>query len=215
MGPPAASRPRQRLPRAQRERQMLTVARRIFGTRGFQDASMDEIAAEVGISKPMLYAYFESKEGLFIACAELATRELIAALEETSTSGPPDQRLWRGIRAFLSWVESNREGWRVLYPAGPVRSGPLAAGLAGSRQAMAAALTRLLVDTAAGEGVAAEARAHIEPLAHALVAAAEATAEWWLAHPEEPKDLQAVRLMNFAWHGLGGMLAGEMWTPPA
>jgi len=206
--------PRRRLPRAEREQQMLKAARRIFAARGFQDASMDEIAAAVGISKPMLYAYFDSKEGLFIACAELASSELIAALESTSTTGPPEQRLWGGIRAFLEWVDKNREGWRILYPSGPIRTGPLASGLAHSRQTMAKTLTRLLTDTASGEGISPAAQAHIEPLAYALVAATEAVAEWWLAHPEEPRDLQAMRLMNFVWQGFGDLLAGRLWMPP-
>ncbi|MCW3063391.1 MAG: transcriptional regulator, TetR family [Solirubrobacterales bacterium] len=212
--PATRERPRRRLPRAERERQMLGAARRIFAARGFQDASMEEIAAEVGISKPMLYAYFDSKEGLFIACAELASRELVAALEATATTGPPDRRLWRGILTFLEWVDHNREGWRVLYPAGPVRTGPLAAGLAGTRDAMAGTLARLIADTATGEGVAPEAREHIEPLAYTMVAATEAVAEWWLAHPEEPRDLQALRLMNFVWQGFGDLVAGRMWLPP-
>jgi hypothetical protein len=79
---------------------------------------------------------------------------------------------------------------------------------------MAATLARLLSETAEGEGVAPAARAHIDPIAHALVAATEASAEWWLDHPEEPRDLQALRLMNFAWQGLGGMVEGRLWVPP-
>jgi AcrR family transcriptional regulator len=212
--PATSEHSRRRLPRAERERQMLTAARRIFATRGFQDASMDDIAAEVGISKPMLYAYFDSKEGLFLACADAAARDLIAALEETSTTGPPDLRMWRGILAYLTWVDDNREGWRILYRSGPARSGPFAAGLAGTRAAMAEALTRLFGYTATDKGVA-PVGAHIEPLAHAFAAAAEAMAEWWLAHPKEPKEVPALRLMNFAWQGFGDLLAGELWTPPA
>jgi AcrR family transcriptional regulator len=193
---------------------MLKAARRIFAARGFHDSSMDEIAAAVGVSKPMLYAYFDSKEGLFMACAELASSELIAALDSTSTSGSPEQRLWRGILAFLEWVDKNREGWRVLYPAGPIRTGPLASGLARNRAAMAQTLTRLITDTASGEGMSPAAQAHIEPLAHALVASTEAIAEWWLAHPEEPRELQAMRLMNFVWQGFGDLVAGRLWIPP-
>lgn len=194
---------------------MLEAATRIFAARGFRDTSMDDIADACGITKPMLYAYFDSKEGLFLACADLASSELIAALGATSTSGTPEQRLWGGILAFLDWVDKNREGWRVLYPSGPIRTGPLASGLAHSRQTMAETLTRLITDTASGEGISPAAQAHIEPLAHALVAATEAVAEWWLAHPDESRDLQAMRLMNFVWQGFGDLVAGRLWIPPA
>ncbi|MGH3746792.1 MAG: helix-turn-helix domain-containing protein, partial [Micromonosporaceae bacterium] len=55
------------MPRADRERQMLAVAEQVFAERGYRDASMDEIAGRVGVTKPMLYAYFGSKEGLLLA----------------------------------------------------------------------------------------------------------------------------------------------------
>ena len=47
-----------------------------------------------------------------------------------------------------------------------------------------------------------------------MVAATEAVAEWWLAHPEEPMDLQALRLMNFVWQGFGDLVEGRIWVPP-
>ena len=206
--PPTTRATRRRIPRAEREQQMLVAARRIFAARGFRDASMDEIAAEVGISKPMLYAYFESKEGLFLACSEEAAAQLVAALEESSTHGPADLRLWRGFLAFFGWVQSNRDQWRILYPSGPVRGGPLAPGLAAMRKGMADTLTRLIgdVDCAAGGAV--------EPLAYCVIAMAEAAAEWWLDHPEETMELQAERLMTFVWPALENLLSGRVWRPP-
>src|SRR5438132_10705493 len=58
---PAPRARRRRMPRADREEQMLAAATRIFARRGDQDASMDEIAAACGITKPMLYSYFDSR----------------------------------------------------------------------------------------------------------------------------------------------------------
>ncbi len=54
-----------------------------------------------------------------------------------------------------------------------------------------------------------------EPLAWAFVGAATAIALRWLQHPEEPKERQALRLMNFAWQGFGGLLDGDVWEFPA
>jgi hypothetical protein len=54
----------------------------------------------------------------------------------------------------------------------------------------------------------------LEPIAYGVIAAAEAGAEWWLAHPEEPMERQALRLMNFIWPAFQSMLAGERWLPP-
>ena len=63
-----------RLARPVRERQMLAVAQRVFAERGFRAASVDEIAEGAEISKPMLYAYFVSKEGLYRACMAALVR---------------------------------------------------------------------------------------------------------------------------------------------
>ena len=55
------------MPRPVRERQMLEAAERAFADRGFHAASVDAIAEASGITKPMVYAYFGSKEGLYRA----------------------------------------------------------------------------------------------------------------------------------------------------
>src|SRR5687767_14290304 len=71
---------RRRVPRVERQQQMLDVAARVFAERGYHAASMDEIAAEVGVSKPMLYAYFDSKEGLYLACIDRAGQDLLESM---------------------------------------------------------------------------------------------------------------------------------------
>src|SRR2546428_13985678 len=75
---------RPRVPRAQRERAMLRAAADVFGERGYHGASMDEIAARAGITKPMLYSYFDSKEGLFAACGEAAAALLTEPVREAA-----------------------------------------------------------------------------------------------------------------------------------
>jgi hypothetical protein len=52
-------------------------------------------------------------------------------------------------------------------------------------------------------------------LAEAIVGAGEALGDWWVEHPEESAEAMALREMNLIWMGLGGLLRGEYWTPPA
>ena len=66
------------MPRAIREQQMLAAAERAFADRGFHAASIDAIAEASGITKPMVYAYFGSKEGLYRACMQRARARLLA-----------------------------------------------------------------------------------------------------------------------------------------
>jgi AcrR family transcriptional regulator len=208
--------PKGKVPREVREREMLRVARTVFARQGFEGASMDEIAEGSGISKPMLYNYFGSKDGLFFACVRADAEELFGAIEAAAhaTDVPPEQRLWHGLLAFFAWVDFNREGWRIVYldasrPAAIAESGSWA------RERMSAILEDLLTQTAVGEGITPAMRPHIAPMAHMLTAATMTSADYWLAHPDEPRELQALRLMNFCWVGFEQMLSGRLWLPPA
>lgn len=211
-----AAEPRRRLPRAERERQMLDVAARVFAARGFHAATMDEIAAEVGVTKPMLYAYFGSKEGLYLESVDRAGADLLDRLRGAASADlPPDRRLWAGVLAFLQFVEEHRAGWSVLYNEMASSGGPFAERVAEFRRAIALLIDAVLREAGDGMDPAEGVTGSAEPLAHALVGAGESLANWWLAHPEASREQVATHLMNFAWIGLGRLAQGEEWTSPA
>jgi AcrR family transcriptional regulator len=194
---------------------MLEAGTRLFSEREYRAVSMEEVARAADVSKPMVYAYFGSKQGLLLACIEHWTRELMRRLKQaTPSSLPPDIRMWRGLAAVFAFLEEHPEAWALLYPYGPRASGQLAAGAARAHEAMTGLISRLLRDAAVAEGidrkVAGEAT---QPMAHALVAAVQATAGWWLRHRTEPAERQALRLMNFAWMGFDNLLRGKLWLP--
>jgi AcrR family transcriptional regulator len=105
-----------RLPRAVREQQMLDAAVQMFSVNGYHETSMDAIAAEAQISKPMLYLYYGSKEELFSACLN---RELGRFIEtvgaDIDTSLSPRELLRRIIVSVLQYIDANRASWIVLY----------------------------------------------------------------------------------------------------
>jgi AcrR family transcriptional regulator len=198
-----------------REREMLAVAAREFGRRGFNGASMDLIAAAAGISKPMLYSYFGSKEGLFVAAAEAAgerLRKRVRAVVEVPGLAP-DRRLWAGFLEVFAFVEDHRDAWLALYPSGEVASGPVGPGARRARDAMAHLLAELFRSTALEAGMGEQAAEQTEMLAHAVTGATIASASWWLEQRDEPKELAALRLMNLVWNGFGGLMEGRLWTP--
>jgi AcrR family transcriptional regulator len=205
---------RQLVPRAQREEQMLSVAARLFAERGFNGVSMDEIAELVGITKPMLYAYFDSKEGLYVACIERAGGPLIAAISAAVVPGaPPDQQLWDGMLAFFAFVDDNRALWSTFFVEASARGGAAAAQVTKVRRLITDALGALIARAAIEAGVDASLGTEVDVQAHALLGAAEALAGWWLEHPEASRELLALRLMNFAWMGFGDLLEGNLWLP--
>src|SRR4051794_18126850 len=107
---------RSRLSRSDRMEQTLEVAHRLFAERGYAAVTMDEIAGEVGVTKPLLYNYFGNKERLYIACMERAGDALTAAIgHAVAESDSPGDALGAGVRAFFSFLDSDRAAWAVLF----------------------------------------------------------------------------------------------------
>src|SRR5690242_150972 len=103
------------MPRPDREQSILDAAGQVFA-RGYHGASMDEIAGLADVSKPMLYAYFGSKEGLYVAYVDRTGRELLDRLAGATTpDDQPSVRLRAGILEFLAFIEEHRDGWQVLF----------------------------------------------------------------------------------------------------
>ncbi|MEW2250085.1 MULTISPECIES: TetR/AcrR family transcriptional regulator [unclassified Streptomyces] len=206
-----------RMPRAVRERQMLDAAVRIFGQRGYMAASMDDIAELAGVSKPLVYLYLNSKEDLFTA----VIRREAAALTEAVRAAvdprlPADRRLWDGLLAFFTHTARHPDAWSVLHLQARTVGEPFAAEVAAMRAEIVAFVTRLIAVAARD--------AHDDPdlaerevagLAEALVGAAESLAAWANATDGVSARQSAATLMNFAWSGLGNLMAGRPWTPPA
>jgi AcrR family transcriptional regulator len=205
--PDATLRPR--MPRLERERQMLAVAGAAFARRGFHAVSMDEIAEQAGISKPMLYHYFGSKEGLYVAYVREEGRTLLAGMRDATDPGASAaDRLAAGTLAFLTYVDEHRPGWALLYREAVSQGGPLAAEIAELRAGIAAIVHRLFATVAASD-----ADPTCEALAHAFVGAGESVANWWLEHPEEPRERVAQVLVRLADGALPGL--GESSRPAA
>jgi AcrR family transcriptional regulator len=177
------------MPRSLREQLILRVAGQVFAEGGYDRASMDHIAALAGVSKPMLYAYFGSKEGLYVAYIERTGGELVQRLvvaNRADGDGSPPARLRSVIGEFLGFVEEHRDGWTVLFRELNMRQ-PLADQVAELRGRIVAEVRGMLEGapdgsdgTAAGTGLTPPAS---EGVAEAIVGAGEALANWWLKKP--------------------------------
>jgi AcrR family transcriptional regulator len=119
-------RSRARLTAAARRAQLLDVARAVFAERGFELAAMDEIAGRAGITKPIVYEHFGSKEGLYAAVVEREMDELVTRVSRALLTGT-SRRRWEGaVRVFLEYVEQEPAGFEVL-----TREAPLGVGRRG------------------------------------------------------------------------------------
>jgi AcrR family transcriptional regulator len=90
---------------------MLEAAMKLFADSGYSNVSMEAIAAETGITKPLLYSYFGSKEGLYVACIERFFVPLEQAI--TGVGGPhlaPERWLWEGALSAFRFIGAHQSG---------------------------------------------------------------------------------------------------------
>ncbi|HEX7059900.1 MAG TPA: TetR/AcrR family transcriptional regulator [Solirubrobacterales bacterium] len=176
----AASSTRSRLSRGDRMQQTLLAAHSLFAERGYAAVTMDEIAAAVGVTKPLLYNYFGNKERLYIACMERSGDALVRTiLEAVGDSRSPSEALNDGLRAFFSFLDADRAAWAVLFDETLPQSGELADRVADYRGRLIELVANSLLAQLPAKRRGA-ARIEVEALSTALLGAAEALARWWL-----------------------------------
>lgn len=190
--------------RADREQQMLDVAERLFAEGGYQAVSMEEIAEQVGVSKPMLYEYFGSKEGLLLAAIARCRTELYevtrAAMAGAGAADPKDV-FWRGLVAYFEFTDAHRQAYGVL-AQGPVALASATAPAIEATRRQQAGLIAPLLTAFAPDVPAATAEAYAE----IIIGACERLGLWRLRHPEVTAEEAARHMMNFSWYGLASAL---------
>jgi len=97
----------------ERRRQLLDAGAALFARHAYEEISMRQIAQAAGVSKPLLYHYFPSKNELFLAAVAEASSEL-QRLIEPSGNGTPLEQLTESLDAYLAWIEDNGETWSKL-----------------------------------------------------------------------------------------------------
>ena len=105
-----------RLPAAERRRQLLDTALTVFARQGYHETSMNALAAEAGITKPVLYQHFASKRQLFIELLAEVGENLLAAVANSATPGAhPRQRVEAGFCAYFRFFDDHPDAFSVLY----------------------------------------------------------------------------------------------------
>src|ERR1700678_4327859 len=69
---------RKRMTGKERRQQLLDIGRRLFAERGFEGTSIEEVAAQAGVSKPVVYEHFGGKEGLYAVVVDREVERLLS-----------------------------------------------------------------------------------------------------------------------------------------
>lgn len=184
--------------------QTLAAAHVLFAERGYAAVTMDEIAAAIGVTKPLLYNYFGNKERLYIACMERAGDALIATIAEAvrETENPGDA-LGAGVRAFFSFLDTDRSAWAVLFDETLPQAGEVFERVAAYRgQILDLVSASLLAQLPMRRREAA--KVEVEALSTALLGASEALARWWLRTEAITAEDAAALLVSTVEPGLRG-----------
>ncbi len=188
-----------RLPRAVREQQMLDAAVQMFSVNGYHETSMDAIAAEAQISKPMLYLYYGSKEDLFGACLDRELGRFVDAVrDDINFAQSPKDLLRNAIGSFMRYIDSNRASWIVMYTQA-ISSQAFAHTVRDGREQIIELVAELM---RAGSRTP-RSDAEYQMMAVALVGAGEAMANR-LSTGDIGVDEAAELMIDLFWHGLRG-----------
>ena len=197
---PAKKNPR--LPRAQRRQQLLEVSRGVFAERGFEAATLEEIAERAGVSRPIVYGHFGDKQRLFEAVVNAEIARVEAAVGEAiAAPGEPRDVLERGLRGFFAYVREHPEGHAVLTRDAPIHLSDVGLGVmldglaARISEAIARAIRALGLDPAPA------------PIyANALIGLGAHVGRWWREHTEVSLATITAHTTTLLWSGFGGMI---------
>lgn len=187
-----------RMTGAERRAQLLDVSRGIFAERGYEGATIEEIAARAGVSKPVVYEHFGGKEGIYAVVVDREMQSLLASV--TSALGMDERPrvvLERAALALLNYVESSTDGFRILSRDSPV------AQSTGSFASLISDAASQVEHILAAEFKARGFEPRLAPMyAQMLVGMVALTGQWWLEARQPEKAEVAAHVVNLAWNGL-------------
>jgi len=194
----SAARPRVRMTGAQRRSQLLAIGRELFALKGYEAASIEEIAARADVSKPVVYEHFGGKEGLY---AVVVDREMQLLLDRftsaLSEEVRPRQMLERAALVLLEYIEDDTDGFRVL-----TRDAPLTSGV-GSFSSLIGEVARKVEHILGRQfGTRGYDPRLAELYSQALVGMVALVGQWWLDNRTLDKHEVAAHLVNIAYNGL-------------
>ncbi|KAA8820982.1 TetR/AcrR family transcriptional regulator [Bifidobacterium vespertilionis] len=183
----------------QRREQLIEVGRALFAAKGFEATSVEEIATNAKVSKPIVYEHFGGKEGLYAVVVDremqTLTNALATALAEPSEH--PRQIVERAALTLLTYIEEHTDGFQVL-----VRDSP-STDPAGSFYSLLGDVSIRVEDllTEAFKKQHLPARG-VPYYAQMLVGMTVFTGQYWADRRKVGKEQLAAYIVDLAWHGL-------------
>ena len=198
------------VPRADREEQILAVAGEVFGSEGFAATSVAEIAQRAGISKPLVYQYFGSKEGLFTACLHRAGAILAEEIERIARGDSVGiERALLTLDGIFRTLGDRPWTWRLFFDPTIPRNEAIAREIGFYTDRIT-----VLAEDGVGELMALVGNddpGDLSAMVRVWMSIVDALVGWWLDHPDQTAaqmSERCVRLFTAAFSAQVPALSG-------
>jgi AcrR family transcriptional regulator len=182
----------------ERREQLLDIGRRLFAERGFEGTSIEEVAAQAGVSKPVVYEHFGGKEGLYAVVVDREVEHLLTMATGLLLEGDNTREKFEAAAVTLfRYIDENADGFRILVRdsnpgSGTGTYGTLLSDIAGQVEYI---LADFLVSRSRDPKSA--------PMyAQMLVGMVAFTGQWWLDARKPKLEEVAANMIDLAWNGL-------------
>ena len=200
-------RTRRRLSAGERRERILAAATEVFAERGYNGASMGEIAARAGVVASVIYDHFGSKRELAVHLLELHGAALIERTIVELEPAPPRELVRTSIDLFFRFMEQDPFVWRFLF-----RDPPADAEIATAHKRIQSQATEGITAMIRGARQPAATLAGVEyeratvMLAKTAQEGLQGLAKWWFENRDVPRDEVVAIADALLWEGFGTLL---------
>jgi AcrR family transcriptional regulator len=186
---------RRRMTRAAREQQLLDLAEELFLTSGYERTSIEDIARAAGVTRPVVYEHYGSKEGIYLACVRRARNQFnLDVMRAVAGTDDPLEQLHRGADAYYRVLERDPRRWQLLFGPGGLVGDGLGEELARERFRTVNLLADLIEPHLPQHD-----QQQVDAFAHATTGSAEQLGRWWLAHPDLDREQVTRYFVENVW----------------
>ena len=193
---------RRRLSAEERRERILEAAQEVFAARGYEAASIGEIAKAAGIAPSVIYDHFPSKRNLHMELLQRQATELFELTTRPVQNESFEERVRWNIEAFFGFVEEHPFAWRMLFR--DVGGDPEIADFERNRQREATKGLARLFATLPEVKLAGDVGREVadEMIAETVKSATNGLAGWWYEHRQVTREQVVDLAMRLLWNGL-------------
>jgi AcrR family transcriptional regulator len=188
------------------------AATALFAERGYQGASIEEIARRSGVTPPVLYDHFVSKQDLYRRLLERHFAELRQVWRDNFVGeDPPARRVARSFDAWFAYIGAHPFAGRMLFrdTTGNPKIEEMHQEVAASSRAAIMGLFAAQADV--GKVIGPEVEEGLEMAWIVMRGVLQGLAMWWYDHPQVPRERVVATAMNALWVGWERTQTGEGW----